>query len=332
MDKELTIDNPHKKPENQQQKFSDADLCAKNICGWDIEIAQLAPGQWRGSYFSIATDDYLYLFFEQSLKSMFKAKKTQPGFYFLIPLSCEPLTYLPHKVDTMSISCSPHDQELNLIAPDNFEGVSIAISSDHFRSLYAQLAENPDRQQLIDEPALYLPTPQQQCDLRASLLQIREKFNRQQTVDSSSLEWLACFSDTRIAPQLMSIMANTRNNNIQLRPSPLTESIKIITQNLDSPPSVAELAQILNLTPRYLQQLFKTHLNLTPKQFISYCRLNAARRMMKASNYQWGDIADIANNLGYWHMSNFSLEFKKFFGQTPSEFIIDQAVIKKTAC
>jgi transcriptional regulator GlxA family with amidase domain len=131
--------------------------------------------------------------------------------------------------------------------------------------------------------------------------------------------WLRTTNNQKVIPLICAIMKNKENRSIKLRPPTFHTALRMIYQNLDSPPSITDMSNKLGISTRNLQYLFKNHLDMTPKEFIKIARLNAARKHLRRSQLGRGKISTIANNLGFWHMGSFSKDFKKLFGISPSE-------------
>ena len=83
------------------------------------------------------------------------------------------------------------------------------------------------------------------------------------------------------------------------------------------PMSVAEYAEILGVTPNYLNKTVKNRTRRTAIDWIEIARLNIAKKLLKDPGVS---IADISARVGLPDQSYFSRFFKKKTGQTPSEF------------
>lgn len=94
----------------------------------------------------------------------------------------------------------------------------------------------------------------------------------------------------------------------------LGESRQFIFEHFDSPISVADLCQHLDISRRTLQYSFQQHLNTNPIAFLRAERLNGVRRMLKTAN----SVTEAAAHWGFWHFGHFSQEYKKMFGELPS--------------
>ncbi|MCW8879886.1 MAG: helix-turn-helix domain-containing protein [Kangiellaceae bacterium] len=80
--------------------------------------------------------------------------------------------------------------------------------------------------------------------------------------------------------------------------------------------SVQQLADIVHLSVSALERRFKKHLGKTPKQFINEIRLERARKIIIETRLP---ISQIAFQTGFTEPSYFAQQFKKMFGQKPSE-------------
>jgi AraC-like DNA-binding protein len=60
---------------------------------------------------------------------------------------------------------------------------------------------------------------------------------------------------------------------------------------------------------------------VSPKQYIQARRLNGVHRDLCKANLHGKRISDIANDWGFWHMGQFAADYRKFFGELPSEIL-----------
>lgn len=76
------------------------------------------------------------------------------------------------------------------------------------------------------------------------------------------------------------------------------------------------LARLLSLSQRQLQRTYRSHLGVSPQQWLIEQRIERAKLLL----IQGKRIKAVAEELGYTHVSHFSLQFKAETGVTPSEF------------
>jgi AraC family ethanolamine operon transcriptional activator len=83
---------------------------------------------------------------------------------------------------------------------------------------------------------------------------------------------------------------------------------------------VRDLSEIVSVKERTLQHNFLKYLGVTPKQYLKSIMLNRARKELKRSG-KHNDIKmyQIAHQFGFWHMGQFAADYRRFFGELPSE-------------
>jgi AraC family ethanolamine operon transcriptional activator len=89
--------------------------------------------------------------------------------------------------------------------------------------------------------------------------------------------------------------------------------------------SVASLASRLGVSRRTLEYAFKAYFDQSPAAYIRSIQLNEVRRaLIDAQNYE-RTIGDIAADWGIWHLSRFSQQYRRQFGELPSQTRGNQA-------
>lgn len=81
--------------------------------------------------------------------------------------------------------------------------------------------------------------------------------------------------------------------------------------------TIAELADLVNLSPSRLRHLFKAEAGQTPTQFLKAVRLQAAEKLLRTT---FLSVKEIMNRVGFLDESHFGHEFKKAYGLAPSKY------------
>ena len=76
---------------------------------------------------------------------------------------------------------------------------------------------------------------------------------------------------------------------------------------------------ISGVSTRTLRYAFLEAFGITPKQYIQSSRLHRAHRQLREAAGENARIADIANACGFWHMGQFAKDYRRMFGELPSE-------------
>lgn len=94
-------------------------------------------------------------------------------------------------------------------------------------------------------------------------------------------------------------------------------SIVIDEMRLDSNFTVDHLAKAMNMSRSTLYRKTKEHSSLKPNEIIFRSKLNAASILLTQGIYS---VTQVANMSGYSLQANFSRDFKKHFGVSPSKY------------
>lgn len=86
----------------------------------------------------------------------------------------------------------------------------------------------------------------------------------------------------------------------------------------ETPVTVTELCEFLCVSRRTLQYCFQDVLGVNPVQYLRAIRLNGVRRELR-EHVSGVRIGDVAARWGFWHFSQFSADYRRMFGELPSE-------------
>ncbi|ROM76885.1 AraC family transcriptional regulator [Pseudomonas brassicacearum] len=98
----------------------------------------------------------------------------------------------------------------------------------------------------------------------------------------------------------------------------ISRAIEWLNTHYAEPLSIDSLAQMINLSPSALHHRFKAVTAMSPLQYQKQLRLQEARRLLLAEN---SDVSSIGYKMGYESPSQFSREYSRLFGASPSKDI-----------
>ena len=90
-----------------------------------------------------------------------------------------------------------------------------------------------------------------------------------------------------------------------------------IESDLTADLSLSALSAICNVTPAYLSSVFKKETGQSLTDYVNKKRIETAKHLLKNTNLQ---IQTVAQHCGILDLHYFSRMFKKYAGQTPSEY------------
>ena len=91
------------------------------------------------------------------------------------------------------------------------------------------------------------------------------------------------------------------------------------TRTHDGLTPVPQLAGIAGVSQRTLEYTFKDQFGLSPVQFVRILHMNRSRELLMEAEPGSKSIRDIANQCGFRHHGRFSIEYRKLFGELPSQ-------------
>lgn len=96
----------------------------------------------------------------------------------------------------------------------------------------------------------------------------------------------------------------------------LSEAVTLMEANIEEPLSTDEIAQLVRISRRQLERLFKQYLGSLPSRYYLELRLQRARQLLLDTNHS---IVQVGLMCGFSSGSHFSTAFGALFGNTPRE-------------
>ena len=91
-----------------------------------------------------------------------------------------------------------------------------------------------------------------------------------------------------------------------------------IDAHLTQPIRLSDLCEYARAQARSLEYGFREVLGISPMSYVRSMRLHNARRLLQSTAVRTRSTSDIAMDCGFWHLSQFSVDYKKFFAESPS--------------
>jgi AraC-like DNA-binding protein len=101
-------------------------------------------------------------------------------------------------------------------------------------------------------------------------------------------------------------------------PASVRRARDYIRENADEPLDMAKLAQNLGIPIRTLQDNFSRHFGLSPRGWLMECRLERARRALRLPEGPTS-VSAVAYASGFGNLGDFSVNYRKKYGESPSE-------------
>ncbi|MFC4098484.1 response regulator [Paenibacillus xanthanilyticus] len=132
------------------------------------------------------------------------------------------------------------------------------------------------------------------------------------SVDPGMLE---SHPESTLLRQLERVMAQYRD--LVAGTNPVRQAIAYIHDHLDQSLSLQQVARHVHMNPNYFSEMFKRETGQNYLEFVTQAKLRRAMLLLAETPAK---VSEVASRIGYEDTKYFNRLFKKFTGQTPSEY------------
>lgn len=298
----------------------DVDAYASGQSGWHLECDMLSGGSFDGFLDHVQLPG-LRLVRESANRALRQRGEMNPaccGFALSARQDGE-ARFSGQRLDTESAMIGRCD-ELDLCSPPGFELMGIVVDNALLQSLTERLYDREPPAWLAQRVVLHFDAATMQRlhrvlldafdaldaapgleEDRAATLQLR---------DEVLLAWLDALPEEVDLRELRSIEARRRV---------VRRACEFMMARPDEPLSMLDVCSRIGASQRKLNYCFQETLGLSPARYLRALRLNGARRELKHPRPQAACVQDIATHWGFWHLSQFATDYKRQFGELPSQ-------------
>ncbi len=288
-------------------------LCraAKAIPGWTFEFAQLERGECGGEMLSVM-QPALHFMQVRMDKSVQRGGWTPEGQVSLAIHAAPSLSARTHgeAFDENVVVLTPGGSLIDTVAPGKTDLFALSIREDVFGTMLEK-TQSPLRERL-GTVQLLAPSPERMNRLRRALWGAREQALAGKCDDAT---WSAV--NTAVAACFSSVDDPGRVPPASPRRRVVVQSLNYMRKNLSTPLKLEDLCREAGVSERTLIYAFKQHMGVTPKAYLNISRLNKVRQELEC--FHATSVTDAATRWGFWHMGQFSADYKRFFGELPSQ-------------
>nr|WP_233272994.1 helix-turn-helix domain-containing protein [Paraburkholderia acidisoli] len=334
----------------------DADEQARNLVGWRQTYDQLAAGRFVGTLTEMPLDT-MKVFRETTSHTLRQACEVRgDAYWFGIPVRGQGDMRIDAQwVDANAFALRPGNVEFELLTPAQFSIYGVVVRGDVLRH-YAASVEHKDFDACVPHAPIVRASPvriERLCALLARQLDVaREDVEGRHGGESdrasagtrlaSLAEAERCGSQADIqadiqAEVLAALFDACAGDGRDANPACgggvegdarvmaesgarrrwiVDQAREYVLAHRARAVGVPELCEQLLVSRRTLQYCFQDVLGMAPATYLRALRLNGARRDLCT---QAGSVQDVAAAWGFWHLSQFSADYRRMFGMRPSE-------------
>lgn len=94
---------------------------------------------------------------------------------------------------------------------------------------------------------------------------------------------------------------------------------RLALAHIDEPLHISALCRTLAVSERTLRKAFHKSFGLAPCRHLRMLRLTHARRALMCADAEFVTVTEIATGFGFGELGRFSVEYRKMFGESPSQ-------------
>ena len=301
------------------QEFRDTELLSRAV-GWDLDFRQIDHGPLcaRALLFGHTGIAVLRVDFDRSFHQ----------------IGCPPpgvLTFgLPDKESGVlrwsGIETPPgvlinfnYEKMLDCVSPAPFGGFVLSFNEEVLRSASAKLGFDPGLIDDIRSHRFWPPRGDEHQQLRQTLRALEKV-----VVDDGDygLElWQEVFNSdlaVSIVRILVKDSSTPKVTGPAFRSAAMSRAMGILGDHNQFPINIEALCTMVGASWATLQRAFVQEFGVTPSSYIKSRRLAAVQSELIKKGPK-ALISDVANRWGFWHMGGFAADYRKQFGELPSE-------------
>ena len=302
---------------------NDLDELLEFIRGWDQEYIKLKNGNFEWETCIVQIGDFQFSEEFYGAPVLFRGS-TPPGtFGIAIPkVGFGETLYGGNIIGNDCCITGNFDRYLDLRCGAKTSFLILVVPIDQILAHAEQIQHPITRKQLLS-PEVIVPNPtalQKLSDYISELVTLAKVHPENLMVNSqgNSIANLIIEDSLPLVLDLFTAESNFLPVKKSSRRKLAQDAETFIRDRIDTPITLTELCQELKTGQRALYYAFQEYFGLPPMQYLKILRLHGVRRALKSAVPQSSKVSKIAEAYGFWHMGQFSADYRKMFGESPS--------------
>jgi len=313
---------PLAEPYSLSLRFGDVDEFVEGVQGWNIDFRQLDRGKLSGELLQAGGPKGHVAYVDMS-RRMEQHGGAPPGlrtFAFLEERTVG-VRWCGRPVTPQSILVFKPNGEFEATSAPGFSVYTMSFPEESLQRLCDE-AGLPGIEELLGETE---KTPVCEAHsverLRESLRDLFGGLRREPRCRNDSSR--PCELTSEIPRRLLFALASGRiveqDTQPQARSRALARAEDFIAGFGQHPITVWQLCEAADVSERTLQRAFSEHFGVTPKAYLLARQLNGVHRELKGADPAVTRVTDVAHRWGFWHMGQFAADYRRQFGELPSD-------------
>ncbi|MEP7183946.1 MAG: helix-turn-helix domain-containing protein [Betaproteobacteria bacterium] len=301
---------------------ADVDEQAASLKEWKQVYEQMTPGPFLGSLQEICCGG-MQIFRETTNQAVHESGGPWRGSRAIgVPMGVTGAAlFRGRPVDAETMVTLGGNDELDFYTPRGFDILGLVVDEAGLEA-HARCVEHRDLADVFDGQGTLKPGAERMAELRRLLLSVVQSLD----VNPAALQYR---QTQRVLEQslLSAVVAAVPDDGASAKPmcasrQHIVDAAKAFMRSrIAEPITVADLCVELGVSRRTLQYSFQEVLGINPVRFLRALRLNGVRRALRNAAAPADTVQDTAAKWGFWHLGHFVTDYKRMFGELPSETV-----------
>ncbi len=303
------------------RKIRDAGELEEVVHGWDVGFRQLGPPAHGSRLFQTMTPDVLLtrVRFGMPLLQEGGAPPGMRTFGILDPGVRVP--WCRREAGDASLLSFGPGGSFESLSSVGFGGITISVREEALARVSESLGL-PEVADLIGVgPQVLACDPESLAALREDLVRIAESLDRDPR--PARLRAAHREMDAEVPARILGLAAAGRlapeRSTSAARSRIVACSLEYLQDHGRRALEVGALCDAVRCNERTLRRAFLERFGVSPRRYLKLMRLNGVNRQLRSANSNETLVTDLANHWGFWHMGAFAADYRRLFGELPSE-------------
>jgi AraC family ethanolamine operon transcriptional activator len=308
------------KPWSRMVTTHDAHEQAQAQEGWSLQYDQISCGKFLGKVhlMQLPKMSLVHEWANQAVRQ--RGELGDDSYFFALPATTGTPCGLfsGTTVGQHDVMVGPSDG-LDLCSPANFNLIGIVVDAELLKSLWSHTHHLPMDSMVSQQHVVPIGAERSQC-----LLEFHRQilhFSQSGLACELSTKALETLRDDLILQWIDALPASCDVSDVKTLSARKTVVDRacewMVHHEGDEALSMLEICKRVGVSQRKLNYCFQNILGISPMKYQRIARLNRTQQALKQA--QPGEnVFDIASRWGFWHMGQFSQDYKKLFGELPS--------------
>jgi len=302
-----------------RQTFNDLEQLNVAAKKWKLDFRQLDTGRLEGEVMIL--DSAQVQLGTVNFNRHLEQRGITPGGYrtFAIPADHKQyFNWREHQIKGNNLMIFPSSGEIDAVSYPGFQVFTISLRDGILKEL---LGNQQDQASVLykGNAEVFELSAHSMSIIRQSVSYLFSKVKINPEIIEKAAFKRLLFKDfpSNLINSLHLQIPKSKNSTTRIRDISLNKAIKYLNTCTTDFPNVKELCLISGASQRTLEYAFKAKFGITPQNYIKKLRLNRVREVLKYADPGKNTVNEIAYKLGFWHLGQFAIDYKKVFEESP---------------